>query len=421
VGSTGGGSTGSSNAAGRGHRVNSALLAQGRIGPLATANRLVRSGTSETMAAPDGAVTDALVALYSRLAAAGVGTIVTGHLYCHPRGKYARRQTGIHSDHLIPGLRRLADGIHAAGGVALAQVAHAGSQSRVAQLEPLAPSPVPNALTGRMVAAASEDEIADAVRSFADGARRAIAAGFDGVHIHAANGYLISEFLSPLTNRREDGWGGDAERRAAFVLEVARAVRTAVPEDRALTIKLGMVDAPEGGVGTAETIPVASRLLDEGVDAVEVSCGVMERIGNSAAEYVAVDTRRALGDLLPHRILAAPAEEAYFLPWARQLRRAVKTTIIAVGGMRRTETMSAVLESGDADFIAMARPYIREPDLAAQIAAGRTGIVDCTSCNLCLRHEGHHSLRCWRTPRRRLLQHAAYRAFGGFRWGPRGA
>jgi 2,4-dienoyl-CoA reductase-like NADH-dependent reductase (Old Yellow Enzyme family) len=397
------------------------LLAEGRIGPLVTANRLVRSGTSETMAASDGAVTDALVALYARLARAGVGTIITGHLYCHPRGKYARRQSGIYSDHLIGGMRRIADAIHAAGGLALAQVAHAGSQSRIAQLEPLAPSPVPNALTGRMVAPASEDEIADAVRSFADGARRAIDAGFDGVHIHAANGYLISEFLSPLTNRRDDRWGGDAERRAAFVLAVARAIRAAVPEDRALTVKLGMVDAPEGGVTGADTIPVAARLVDEGVDAVEVSCGVMERIGNSAAEYVAVDARRAIADLLPHRILSDPAEEAYFLPWARQLRTAVETTTIAVGGMRRTETMRSVLESGDADFIAMARPYIREPELAAQIAAGRTGVVDCTSCNLCLRHEGHHSLRCWRTPRRRLLQHAAYRAAGGFRWGPRGA
>jgi 2,4-dienoyl-CoA reductase-like NADH-dependent reductase (Old Yellow Enzyme family) len=81
--------------------------------------------------------------------------------------------------------------------------------------------------------------------------------------------------------------------------------------------------------------------------------------------------------------------------------------------------MAGLLHSGDADFIAMARPYIREPNLAAQIAGGRTGLVDCTSCNLCLRHEGHHPLRCWRTPRRRLAHHAAYRLAGGFRWGPR--
>jgi 2,4-dienoyl-CoA reductase-like NADH-dependent reductase (Old Yellow Enzyme family) len=180
-------------------------------------------------------------------------------------------------------------------------------------------------------------------------------------------------------------------------------------------VKLGLVDAPAGGLSLEQSIPVAARAVQAGVDAVEVSCGVMVRIGDSAREYVAVGRRRAAADLLFHRVLSPPAQEAYFMPWARALRARVDATVVAVGGMRRTETMCALLQAGDADFIAMARPFIREPDLAAQLARGRTGRVDCTSCNLCLRHEGHHSLRCWRTPRRRLLQHAMYRATGGFR------
>jgi 2,4-dienoyl-CoA reductase-like NADH-dependent reductase (Old Yellow Enzyme family) len=163
---------------------------------------------------------------------------------------------------------------------------------------------------------------------------------------------------------------------------------------------------------------VAARVVDEGVDAIEVSCGVMLRATDSCAAYVAVDRRRAVEDLLPHRLVSPPAGEAYFVPFARALREQVDTTVVAVGGMRRTETMAGVLRSGDADFIALARPFIREPDLAAQIVDGRTGLLDCTSCNLCLRHEGHHSLRCWRTPRRRLVHHAAYRLAGGFRRGP---
>jgi 2,4-dienoyl-CoA reductase-like NADH-dependent reductase (Old Yellow Enzyme family) len=402
-------------------RANALLLEPGRLGPVETSNRLVRSGTSETMAGRDGEVTDDLVSLYARLAAGGVGSIFTGHLYCHRRGQYARRQTGIHGDELVPGLRRIAEAAHAHGSVILAQVAHAGSQSRVPRVAPLAPSAVPNALTGRMVAEATGAEISETVEAFAAGARRAIAAGFDGVHIHGANGYLISEFLSPLTNRRRDEWGGDAERRANFPLAVVRAVRDAVPSDRALTMKLGFHDSPPGGLAVEDAVAVAARAVSAGVDAIEVSCGVMLRATDSCAAYVAVDRRRALEDLLPHRILSPPGGEAYFVPWARALREQVTTTVVAVGGMRRTETMAAVLRSGDADFIAMARPYIREPDLAAQIAAGRTGRVDCTSCNLCLRHEGHHSLRCWRTPRRRLAHHAAYRLAGGFRWGPRGA
>jgi 2,4-dienoyl-CoA reductase-like NADH-dependent reductase (Old Yellow Enzyme family) len=184
-------------------------------------------------------------------------------------------------------------------------------------------------------------------------------------------------------------------------------------------MKLGFHDTPPGGLSVQDAVEVAGRVVKEGVDAIEVSCGVMLRATDSCAAYVAVDRRRAVDDLLPHRIFSPPAREAYFVPYARALRQHVTTAVVAVGGMRRTETMAALLRSGDADFIAMARPYIREPDLAAQIAAGRTGVVDCTSCNLCLRHEGHHSLRCWRTPRRRLAQHAAYRLTGGFRWGPR--
>jgi 2,4-dienoyl-CoA reductase-like NADH-dependent reductase (Old Yellow Enzyme family) len=399
--------------------VTAALLSEGSLGPLRTRNRLIRAGTSETMAALDGGVTDQLVGLYETLAANGVGAIFTGHLYCHPRGQYARRQTGVYDDRLIPGLRRLTDAVHRAGGVVLGQVAHAGSQSRVENVATLAPSAVPNALTGRHVPAGSEEEIEQAVAAFAGGARRVLEAGFDGVHIHGANGYLISEFLSPITNRRDDGWGGDAERRSRFALEVARAVRAVVPADKALTMKLGMVDAPPGGLDLAESTRVARLLVDAGFDALEISCGVMSAATDSARQYVAVDRKRAAEDLLVHRLLSEPGEEAYFMPWLRSVRREVDTTLVAVGGMRRTETMNALVAAGDADFIAMARPFIREPALARGIAEGRTRRVDCTSCNICLMHEGHHSLRCWRYPRRRLIQHAAYRLAGGFRWGPR--
>jgi 2,4-dienoyl-CoA reductase-like NADH-dependent reductase (Old Yellow Enzyme family) len=274
---------------------------------------------------------------------------------------------------------------------------------------------VPNALTGREVGEATEDEIAEAIEAFAAGARRAVAAGFDGIHIHAANGYLISEFSSPVTNRRTDQWGGSEERRDCFALEVVRAVRAAVGPELPVTLKLGMVDAVPDGLGLEESVRRAGRLVAAGLDGIEVSCGIMRLATDSARQYVAVDRRRALEDLLLHRVFEEPAAEAYFMPWAQALRRAVDTTIIVVGGMRTTHTMQAVLKSGDADFVAMARPLIREPDLVAQLAAGRTGRVDCTSCTICLMHEGHHSLRCWRTPRYRLLAHAAYRLSGGFK------
>jgi 2,4-dienoyl-CoA reductase-like NADH-dependent reductase (Old Yellow Enzyme family) len=391
------------------------LLRPGRVGSLEVRNRLVRAGTSETMATDRGEVTDDYVALYEALARGQVGLIFTGHLFCAPRGRYARRQTGIHDDALVPGLCRVTAAVHRHGGRVLAQLAHAGSQSRVESGEPLAPSAVPNALTGRPVRAAREDEILDAVQAFAAGARRAVAAGFDGVHVHAANGYLISEFSSPLANRRTDGWGGSAEGRDRFALEVVRAVRAAVPAEMPVTLKLGMVDAVPGGLRLEEAVPRARRVVEAGLDALEISCGVMRLPTDSARRYVAVDRRRALEDLLLHRVLSRPEDEAYFLPWARAVRREVDTSLVLVGGMRTTVTMNRLLRDGDADFVALSRPLIREPDLVSQLARGRTGRVACTSCNICLMHEGHHSLRCWRTPRRNLVKHVLYRLRGGFR------
>jgi 2,4-dienoyl-CoA reductase-like NADH-dependent reductase (Old Yellow Enzyme family) len=394
-----------------------ALVEPGRIGGVEVRNRITRPATSETMAAQDGTVTPQLIAFYERIARNQVGLLITGHLYCHPRGQYAPLQTGVHDDAKVRGLSELAAACKRHGARIFGQVAHAGSQSRVPEVEPLAPSPVPNALTGRMVGEATEEEIDETIDAFAQGARRVADAGFDGVHIHAANGYLISEFASPLANKRGDAWGGSAQARDRFPLAIAKAVRKAVPDDFPVTMKIGFADAPDGGLTVAESVARAGRVVDLGLSGIEVSIGVMQAPTDSAKAYVAVDRKRAAQDWLIHRIFSEPRPEAYFRPWARELKADVDTTVLLAGGMRTTETMNDVVASGDADFVAMARPFIREPDIAAQIVAGRRGRVDCTSCNLCLRHEGHHPLRCWRIPRRRLLQHAVYRFTGGLRRG----
>lgn len=391
------------------------LFEPGSVGGLQLRNRILRAGTSESMADPgSGEMTPPLATLYETLAAQQVGGIITGHLFVDERGKYARGQTGIHSDAMIPGLTDLARRTTSHGAMIFAQLAHAGSQSRVPGNTPLAPSPVPNPLTGADVAEASPGDIEQTIEAFAAAAKRAVLAGFSGVHIHGANGYLITEFTSPATNHRSDMWGGDDESRDAFPLAVISAVRDAVPDGYPVMMKMGMVDAVHEGLQLDESVRRAARLTRAGLDAIEVSCGLMEAPTDSANTYVAVGRLRAAQDLLIHRVLSAPRPEAYFRPWANALKAAVDLPVILVGGMRTTATMRDVLRFGDADFIALARPFIREPDLVAQIAAGREGRLDCTSCNLCLIHEGHHPLQCWRTPKRRLLEHAIYRLRGGF-------
>ena len=384
------------------------VFTPGRIGRLEIKNRFVRAATSETMASESGAVTPALIELHQALAANGVGLSLLGHAFVHPRGQSLPNQTGIHDDAMIPGLAQLANAVHHAGGKIFAQLAHAGNQGGMHDFALLAPSPTANALTGSVAEAAGDEEIEEAIEAFGSAAARAVDAGFDGIHIHAANGYLISSFSSPHSNTRSDRWGGDAERRSLLLTRVYQSVREAVGPDFPVTAKVGMVDEVANGLQLAESVERVRGLAGLGLDAVEVSVGVMASGADSCHKYVAVDGRRAFADHLYLRMFSPPSREAYFEPFARAIRAvAPDLALLLVGGIRTTETVERVLAEGSCDFVCLARPLIREPDVVAQIEAGRRGRFDCTSCNLCLENEGTHRLQCWRTPRVRLLHAAA--------------
>ena len=394
--------------------VTSPLLRPGMIGQVRLPNRVIRAATSESMANPAGEVTDEMVELHAALARGRVGLAFTGHMFVEPRGRYGDAQNGIHDDAMLPGLHRLTEAVHSAGGRVFAQLAHAGSQTECDDFEPIAPSPVDNVMTGRPVREAADEELTATVAAFGEAARRARDAEFDGVHLHAANGYLISEFRSPLTNRRTDRWGGDPAAREQFPLAVIGAVREQVSPEMGVTMKLGFQDfVPGEGLDPETAVNGAVGLAGAGLDAIEVSANLMtDYVSASIQPYIAVDRRRAAEDLLVHRLWKEPEPEAYFLPFARALRKHTDIPIVLVGGLRRTETMERLIESEDTDFVSLARPLIREPDLVRQIEAGRTGLVDCVSCNICVMHEQRHGLRCWRTPRHRLFRHAFHRLTG---------
>lgn len=370
------------------------------------------------MADACGRVGDDYVALHEDLARGGVGLAFTGHLFSHIRGRYGELQAGLHSDDTIPGFRRVTAAVHRRGGRIFAQIAHAGSQSMSFANMPLAPSAVDNVMTGRRVEAANEDEIHEAIDGFRMAARRAAEAGFDGVHLHGANGYLISQFRSPLTNLRDDGWGGSQDRRDRFAVKVIRAIRAELPAHMGFTMKVGLADIVDepGGLTPGDAVSGVQSFVAAGLDGVEVSSNLMsDYVSASIRGYIAVDRRRAFEDLLFHRLHKAVEPEGYFLPFADMVRHNVDTTVIVVGGIRRIDTISEIIESGRADFISMARPFIREPDLAIRLANGQQAGADCVSCNICLMHDEHHPLRCWRIPRMNLWRHTRYRLTGGFK------
>jgi len=179
-----------------------------------------------------------------------------------------------------------------------------------------------------------------------------------------------------------------------------------------ITWKLGLQDFVPGGLTLDEGFATADRFGAEGVDAIEGSAGLMSPKAESAPMYVAVDTRRAFEDRLFHRMFKPPVAQAYFRDWARELRRRLDCRVILVGGLRTTEVMESAIADGDADFVSLARPFIREPDLVRKIEAGKRGRVECVSCNICLDHEGTHGLKCWRQSNRDLAIHAWLRATG---------
>jgi len=343
------------------------LFEPGTIGTLKLPNRLIRSATAERMADLDGRPRPPLKDLYGNLAQGGVGLIITGHMYVHPSGKAHPEMTGIHDDGLIPDLAELTAVVHEAGGLVAAQINHGGMQcSRQTVPEPVAPSAVDAPFLSQPAREMTIDEIDSIVEAYADAAGRAQQAGFDAVQIHSAHGYLISQFLSPFTNQRTDEWGGDVDGRTRFLAAVCEAVRGQVGPDYAVFIKLGMVDAVEGGLTLEEGAQVAAALADMGLDAVEISGG----IGGGES----LNTRPGI---------RSRADEAYFRPFARAARSRTSLPIALVGGLRSREVMEEVLEAGDADFISLCRPLICEPDLPKRLRAEVQERAACISGNRC--------------------------------------
>lgn len=393
------------------------LFKPAQIGALTIKNRFVRSATSESVSRANGTITEDYANLYLDIARGGAGLIFTGHIYVHPRGRYIHYQAGIHNESVVAPYKQFTDRIHDAGGTIFAELGHAGSQSRDPAVTPLAPSPVENFISTREPTQATDAEIKEVIEAFAAGARRVREAGFDGVHVHAGHGYLISEFSSPYANLRDDDWGGDAERRGRFVIEIYRAIRREVGSDYPVTFKLGMADSmDEGGLTIDESVPRAVQLEEEGLDALEVSVGIMHLVSKSAGEFIGVSLERALQDMVIHRLWTPAGDECYFRTHAQAVKKVLKKIpVILVGGIRHTETMADIVTSGDADFISMARPFIREPDLPNKIKAGKRGPVDCVSCNVCLDHEGTEPTQCWRIDKRMLLRHAWWVVRGGYK------
>jgi len=341
------------------------------IGTLTLANRFVRSATWEGMAARNGAPTQKLINLMVLLAQGGVGLIITGHAYVSPEGQAGPWQLGIHRDDFIDDLQEMTNAVHDAGGKIVVQLAHAGchANSELSSLEAIGPSAMENE-KGPLCREMTSEDIQRITASFGQAALRASRAGFDGVQVHAAHGYLLSEFLSPFYNKRTDQYGGSLENRMRIVIDIAREIRENVGYEFPVMIKMNSEDFVEGGLTVDEMLQAAAVLEQAGIDAMELSGGTMY-----SGKYVAV-RRGKLKD---------KEDEVYYLEAAKRYKAAIKTPLMLVGGIRSFDVAERLVNEGITDYISLARPLIREPGLVNRWKSGDTGRANCQSDNLCFK------------------------------------
>lgn len=348
----------------------STLFEPSTINGMELSNRFVRSATWEGMATEDGSVTPRLTETMAALADGGVGLIITSHAYVRPEGQASPWQIGVYKDELVDGLKEMAAAVHQRDGKIVMQLAHAGRFAAKA-LTGLAPMVVSDGQgsDGTPRRGMTTAEIGDLVKAFAAAAGRAKAAGFDGVQIHSAHGYLLSQFLSPAFNQRQDEYGGDIVNRVRVHREAYRAIREVVGDDYPILIKMNCQDFAENGLNVEDSLQAARMLAGDGLDAIELSGGLLTG-----------------GKLSPSRMgIKTEEKEAYFREEARAFEREIDIPLILVGGMRSLDVAELLVTGGVADYISLCRPLIREADLINRWKAGDRRRALCKSDNLCFK------------------------------------
>lgn len=369
-------------------------LAPGRLGPITLRNRLIKSATFEGRT-PDALVTDDLIDFHVEVARGGVGMTTVAYLAVAPEGRTSAEQVYWRPE-ALPGLRKLTDAVHATGAKVSAQIGHAGPVANPAsnKLPGLTPTRILHPMSFTFTRGADDADLARVIRQSAEATRMAIDVGFDAVELHFGHNYLVSSFLSPVLNRRKDGWGGSLENRARLAREIAQAVKQVAGSQLAVLAKVNMDDGVRGGTTLEESIPFVKLLEADGhLDAVELTGGssllnpmYLFKGDAPLAEFAATQPLllnlglRMSGSLFFRRY---PYTPAYFLEQAKQVRAAVKLPLVLLGGMTDADGFDLAMREGF-QFIAMGRALLREPDLINRIAADRSTRSLCSHCNRCV-------------------------------------
>ncbi|MEI7703114.1 MAG: NADH:flavin oxidoreductase [Deltaproteobacteria bacterium] len=376
------------------------------VGGLRLRNRIVKPATFEGMC-PGGMVSDALVEHHRRVAAGGAALTTVAYASISPDGRSYPTQILMRPE-VVPGLARLADAVHREGAAAALQIGHCGyfANPRVIGGRPLGASRLFNTYGLTFARPATEGDLARVVSDFATSTWLAREAGMDAVELHFGHGYLVSQFLSPFTNRRRDRWGGSLANRARLAVEVLRAARRAAGPDFPILLKVNIRDGFPGGLELDESIAAARMLEGEGATALVLSCGFVSRtplymlrgdvpVRQMAAVQEAWHARLGLtlfGKLLVQRY---PYEEGFLLEEARRMRAAVRLPLVLLGGIKSLATIERALGAGF-ELVGMGRALLHDPDLPMRMERGEAAGSGCVPCNECIAEMDRGGVRCTR-------------------------
>lgn len=391
--------------------MTSDVFSPARLGPIELSSRVIKAATYEGMS-PGGVPNDELRRFHTRLARGGVGLTTIAYCAVSARGRTFGNQLMLGPESSAR-LAELVREIHDAGGKASLQLGHAGFFSKLAgppgDRAPRGPSFAWNAYgvsAGLPFSKAMrEEDIQGVITAFAEAASRAVEIGFDAVEVHLGHGYLLSQFLSPAANRRDDRWGGDAERRRALPLAVLEAVRGAIGRDHALLAKTNLADGFRGGLEIDESIEIARAIEASGhVDLLVPSGGFtsktpffllrggrpLDKMAAAQPEWLARVSMRWLGGLIIDRY---DFEEAFFRPLALQLRAGVSMPVALLGGLVSKREIERAREDGF-DFVVLGRALIADPELVVRMRAGELERSRCNACNECVAEMDLGGVRC---------------------------
>jgi 2,4-dienoyl-CoA reductase-like NADH-dependent reductase (Old Yellow Enzyme family) len=361
----------------------STLFSPAKIGNVQIKNRIIRSATSERLANKDGTLNEQYINFYKKLANGGTGLIITGFITVELGYSVIPNSPALFDDSHIPSQKLLIKTVHNTSDVKIcAQLGHTGRQTSHPKFEAVGPSAIADKRINRIPHELSEKELQEKIKKFVNAGIRAFDCGYDMIQLHAAHGYLLSNFISPYSNNRLGEYGGDTYRRTKIILDIFDQIKDYTGKNFPIIIKLNTEDGVPEGMDISEGKNVAKLIIDKGFDAIEVSGGTGESLLSKDRQIPSISNLK-------------PEDENYFLPNLNEIKPIMgNCAAILMGGIKNPLKVESLLKEGSIDFIAMCRPLIYEPNLPNRWLSGDLSPAKCKSCNNCYMSVATKSIFC---------------------------